>query len=317
MATESIDGSMEMSSRLIRGILAPFVVPLDDQSRINESELRRYIRWLISKGIHGFFANGSTGEFTRFTFEERRQITEIVADEAHGKVHIVAGAAEANVNQVLDACSYYAKLDCDVIGLCSPYYFKLNQESLRKYFTTIADGSPKPILLYNIPAFTNSLSVGTVKKLAMHPNIIGIKDSSRDLSAFLLLMHEIRKDRPDFVFLTGTEEMLLPSLFMGADGGILATSCVAPEVLVSLYERFHKGELEDARRIQFNLLPLIALMLSVDFPTGFRTGVHLRGFNVGHSRQPQPIDEIARLEEKLVPLIQRLVKNHGGNVRSD
>ncbi len=308
MATGSTDGSVEMSSRRIRGILTPFVVPLDDQSRINESELRRYIRWLISKGIHGFFANGSTGEFTRFTFEERRQITKIVADEARGKAYIVAGAAEANVNQVLDACCCYAKLDCDVIGLCPPYYFKLNQESLHKYFTKIADGSPKPILLYNIPAFTNSLSVETVKKLAMHRNIMGMKDSSRDLSAFLLLMHQIRQDRPDFVFLTGTEEMLLPSLFMGADGGILATSCVVPEVLVSLYERFQKGELEHARRIQFNLLPLIALMLSVDFPAGFRTGVHLRGFNVGHSRQPQLLDDIIQLERRLTPIIQRIIK---------
>lgn len=130
-----------MSGRLIKGILTPFVVPLDTQNRINEQELRRYIAWLISKGIHGFFSNGSTGEFTRFTTEERKRITEIVAEEARGTL-IVANAAEANVERVLEACSYYKRLKCTVAGLCSPYYFKLNQQSLQKYFSQIAEKSP-------------------------------------------------------------------------------------------------------------------------------------------------------------------------------
>ena len=110
-----------MSGRLIKGILTPFVIPLDSNNRINEPELLRYIAWLISKGIHGFFPNGSTGEFTRFTYEERRCITVIVAKEARERAFIVAGAAEVNVEQVLEACSYYKKLKCTVAGLCSPY----------------------------------------------------------------------------------------------------------------------------------------------------------------------------------------------------
>ena len=91
----------------IRGILTPHVVPLDAEGRINEAELRRYVEWLIGKGVHGLYPNGSTGEFTRFTVEERRRIIAIVCDQAKGRVPVLAGAAEANVKETIAACEAY------------------------------------------------------------------------------------------------------------------------------------------------------------------------------------------------------------------
>jgi len=93
-----------MSSSSVSGILAPHMVPLDDSGRIAEPELRRHVSWLIDRGIHGLYPNGSTGEFLRFTPEERGRITAIVCDEARGRVPVVAGAAEANVTETLRAC---------------------------------------------------------------------------------------------------------------------------------------------------------------------------------------------------------------------
>ncbi len=100
---------MASSSRLT-GIYTPNLVPLDSRGEINEPELRRYVDWLIDRGVHGLYPNGSTGEFTRFTVEERRRIIEIVVDQTQGRVPILAGAAEANVRETIRACEYYHSL---------------------------------------------------------------------------------------------------------------------------------------------------------------------------------------------------------------
>ena len=94
----------------LTGIFTPNLVPLDQHGEINERELRRYVDWLIERGVHGLYPNGSTGEFTRFTAEERRRIVEVVADQAGGRVPILAGAAEANVKETLAACENYARM---------------------------------------------------------------------------------------------------------------------------------------------------------------------------------------------------------------
>src|SRR5215211_5305421 len=92
----------------LRGIFTPHMVPLDSSGQIDEPQLRKYIDWLIDRGVHGLYPNGSTGEFTRFTVEERRRITAIIADQTRGRVPILAGAAEANVRETMAACEYYA-----------------------------------------------------------------------------------------------------------------------------------------------------------------------------------------------------------------
>src|SRR5256885_6114201 len=96
-----------VSSKL-QGIFTPNIVPLDARGNINEAELRRYIDWLIAKGVHGLYPNGSTGEFTRFTVEERRRIVEIVCQQAAARVLVLAGAAEANVRETIRACEHYS-----------------------------------------------------------------------------------------------------------------------------------------------------------------------------------------------------------------
>src|SRR5690606_13647069 len=94
----------------LRGIFTPNLVPLDAKGQINEAELRRYTDWLIARGVHGLYPNGSTGEFTRFTVEERRRIIEIVTDQAAGRVPVLAGAAEANTRETIRACEAYYEM---------------------------------------------------------------------------------------------------------------------------------------------------------------------------------------------------------------
>jgi 2-dehydro-3-deoxy-D-pentonate aldolase len=284
---------------MIKGIYTPNLVPFLDDGRINEEELRRMINWLIEKGVSGLYPNGSTGEFIRLSFEERKRIIRIVAEENRGRVPILAGAAESNLTLILEACRVYADLGCVAVSVTGPYYYKVSQESIEHFFRELARCSPIDILLYNIPQFSNEISLPVLTRLALDcPRIVGVKDSSRDFPRFLSTLLAVKPQRPEFSCLIGCDEILFPALLMGADGGTLATSGVVPEVIMKLYQEFLAGHWEEARRIQFQLLELINTMLyGTNFPEGFRAGMSLRGFNLGTSRQLLSPQERCDLEE--------------------
>jgi len=155
-----------MSAKL-RGIFTPTLVPLDSKGGINETELRRFVSWLIDRGVHGLYPNGSTGEFTRFTAEERRRIVQITCDENHGRVSVLAGAAEANVKETLNACAAYAEMGANAVAIVSPFYYRLSAESVYAYFAEIGRNSPIDLTLYNIPMFASPIDVPTIRRLAL------------------------------------------------------------------------------------------------------------------------------------------------------
>ena len=258
--------------RRLRGVFTPNVVPLDAQGEINEPELRRYVDWLIENGVHGLYPNGSTGEFTRFTAEERRRIVEIMVDQTRGRVPILAGAAEANTRETIQACEYYHQLGVRAVAIVSPFYYKLGPDGVYAYFKEIADNSPVDVTLYNIPMFASPIDVQTVQRLAEDcPRVVAIKDSTGDISHMMRMIAAVRPIRPDFHFLTGWDPALMAMLLVGCDGGTNATSGIVPELTRKIYELTVSGRLEEARPLQYQLLPLFdALLYSVDFPEGFR-----------------------------------------------
>lgn len=294
---------------MITGIYTPNLVPFSDDGSINEDELRRLINWLIEKGVNGLYPNGSTGEFIRLSFEERKRVIRIVAEETRGRVPILAGAAEPNMTMALDACKAYADLGCDAVSVTGPYYFKVSQESIEHYFRELAKRSPIDIVLYNIPQFSNEISLPVVKRLALDcPRIVGIKDSSRDMPRFLNTLHQIKPERPDFSCLIGCEEILFPTLLMGGDGGTIATSGIVPEVVMKLYDCFKKKNWDEAKRIQLKLLDLInAMLFGTNFPEGFRAGMSLRGFKLGTTRQlisPKEKEDLEDIRSKLACILK-------------
>ncbi len=292
----------------LRGIFTPNIVPLDDRGDINESELRKYVDWLIDRGVHGLYPNGSTGEFTRFTAEERRRIIEIMADQTAGRVPILAGAAEANSRETIKACEHYHDLGVRAVAIVSPFYYKLTPAGVYAYFKEIADNSPIDVTLYNIPMFASPIDVPTVQRLADEcPRIAAIKDSSGDLPHMMRMIAAVRPNRPDFAFLTGWDAALMPMLLLGCDGGTNATSGVVPEITRKLYDLTLAGQIDEARELQYRLLPLFDSMLfSAEFPEGFRAALRLRGFNTGIGRQPQSLvqqQELASLSDQLQCLL--------------
>lgn len=272
----------------LRGIFTPNLVPLDRRGDINEAELRRYTDWLIERGVHGLYPNGSTGEFTRFTPEERRRIIAIMADQNRGRVPILAGAAEANVRETLSACEYYHSLGVRAVAIVSPFYYRLSAEGVYAYFKEIGDNTPIDVTLYNIPMFASPIDVPTVRRLAEEcPKIVAIKDSSGDIPHMIRMIQAVRPMRPEFSFLTGWDAALMPMLLIGCDGGTNATSGIVPEITRKLYELTLALKLDEARELQYRLVTLFdAMLYSADFPEGFRAALRLRGFETGEGRQP-------------------------------
>jgi 4-hydroxy-tetrahydrodipicolinate synthase len=301
-----------MPAERLAGIFTPNLVPLDARGEIAEGELRRYIDWLIERGVHGLYPNGSTGEFTRFTADERRRIIEIVADQTRGRVPILAGAAEANVRETVRACEHYHSLGVRAVAIVAPFYYKLGPQAVYAYFAEIGRNTPVDVTLYNIPLFASPIDVPTVQRLADNfEKIVAIKDSSGDIPHMIRMIKAVRPNRPEFAFLTGWDAALMPLLLVGCDGGTNATSGVVPEITRKLFDLTVAGRLDEARRIQYDLVTLFDTMIySAEFPEGFRAGAELRGFRMGQGRQPLSPEQRTDLGA-LSKTLQCLLNEHG------
>lgn len=305
------------SNRRISGILTPNLTPVDARGQVDEDCLRGYVDWLIERGVDGLYPNGSTGEFIRFTPEERRRIVRVVVDQTRGRVPILAGAAEANARETIDACQAYGEMGVRAVAIVAPYYYRLSPEGVYAYFREIADAVSVDVTLYNIPLFASPIDVETVRRLAFEcPRVVGIKDSSGDLPNMMRMIQAIRPQRDDFTFLTGWDAALVPMLIAGCDGGTNATSGVVPELTHAIYQAVQDGQIEAAMQMQYQLLPLFDAMITAgEFPEGFRQGVRARGWEMGSGRQPKTAQQQTAIDQAKVE-IERLVGQLSGGASS-
>ncbi len=295
----------------IQGILTPTLVPLDDKGQINEPEYRRFLNWLIESGVHGLYPNGSTGEFTRLTAEERRLVAKIACEEARGRVPVLAGAAEANTRETIKACETYYQYGARAVAIVAPIYYRLAPDSVYAYFAEIAQNVPIDVTLYNIPLFASPIDLATITRLAGDfPRIVGIKDSSGDVAFMMRMIASIRPIRPEFSFLTGWDVVLTPMMMTGCDGGTNASSNVVPELTRKLYDLNRAGRLDEAMVLQYRIQELFDHMLfHYEFPDGFRLGAELRGFRMGHGRQPLTAKQEAA-KEALGSILQCMLSSN-------
>ncbi len=295
-------------SQPMEGIYTPNITPIDAHGRVDEDKLCGYVDWLIEKGVHGLYPNGSTGEFTRFTAAERRRIIEVLSNHVGDRVPILAGAAEANVRETIDACEAYGALGVRAVAIVAPFYYKLSQEAVYQYFKDIADEVSVDVTLYNIPLFASPIEVSTVRRLALDcPRVVGIKDSSGDIPHMMRMIAAVRPQRPEFSFLTGWDAALAPMIMIGCNGGTNATSGVVPELTRAIFEACNRGQWDRAMQFQYRLLPLFDAMIGQpEFPEGFRRGARARGWDLGKSRQPLSAEQQRSAQETQEQLSQIL-----------
>ncbi|AHF99977.1 dihydrodipicolinate synthase [Halostagnicola larsenii XH-48] len=257
---------MDIRERL-RGITCPLVTPFDDGT-VDTDELTALIDHLESRSIDALFPAGTTGEFASLSRAERRLLVEHVVDRS--SVPVLAGASATDVESVLEAIDASAVAGADAAVITPPYFHTANApRGNQRFFERVADHSALPLLVYNIPACTGQrIAPETVEAIAGHDRILGLKDSSGDLEYFLSIL---ARTPADFLVLQGYDSLLVPSIRMGADGGVNALSNVLPEVYGTAIER---GRDERGRELQENAIsPLFESCAEFGFAPATKTAL--------------------------------------------
>jgi 4-hydroxy-2-oxoglutarate aldolase len=293
---QTSDGGQSLLRKL-GGILLPFPTPFNENGEVDAPALRSNIESWNETGIKGYVALGSTGE--RVHLEERECLEVISAARASVPPHLafIIGAGQQSTRLTIDEVRLMAGEGADAVLLITPHFYRaeMTQGALINHYLAVADASPVPVLLYNVPQFTNvSLAPETIARLSEHENICGVKDSSGDI---LNLAETIRQVPDEFAVLTGNGSALYPALSVGAKGAILAVGCIAPRLAVEVQNAFSAGESERARQLQRRLTTLTRGIAGRYGISGLKAALDMLGLEGKRVRAPfQDAGEEARNE---------------------
>lgn len=267
-----------------QGIITPLVTPMHDNEKINESQLRAQVNRLIAAGVHGLFPLGTNGEVYALTTEEKLAVIKIVVEENRGRLPVYAGTGCISTGETIALSQKAQDLGVDVLSIVSPYFVAVSQDDIYNHYSSIARSVDLPIVLYNMPARTgNNLDYTTVRKLAGHKNIVGVKDSSGNFDNTLRYIEDT--DRRLSV-MAGNDSLILWTLLAGGSGAIAGCSNVFPELIVSIYTLWQAGNIEDANIQQRKLRPLRDVMKLGNPNSVVKRAMNLLGFPVGPAREP-------------------------------
>lgn len=271
-------------SKKIEGVLTAIVTPFDAEGRLNVQSLKEQVNRQLTAG-NGIFCGGTNGEFFVLNEQEKITVTATCVDEVAGRANVVAHIGEISTRETIRLGKQIEKLGVDAVSVITPYFVPLKQNELVTHYTAVADALSIPVFLYNIPARTgNTLEPQTVRELAQHPNIIGIKDSAgsyESLSGFLNAV----KDMENFNVLNGPDSLIHRGFMEGCSACISGLANVAPDEINAIWSHFNAGDIEGSRQAQENVTGLRTNLYSVGFsPAAVKKALQLMGYNVGESR---------------------------------
>jgi 4-hydroxy-2-oxoglutarate aldolase len=281
---------------LLEGVFVALTTPfVDDEVSIPrfEENIRKFNRTRLA----GYVVLGSTGECVSLSDAESESLVRTArAIAAPGKA-VIAGTARESTRLTIDLTNRMADAGISAALVRSPSYYKsrMTKDALKAHFLAVADKARVPVLVYNIPANTGiSLEVSLVVELSAHPNIVGLKESSGNIAYLGEVVHRVPAD---FRYFLGSGSMFLPGLELGACGAILALANVAPELCSEIYRLFREGKLEEARKLQLDLIPLNKAIMEGPGIAGLKHALDLRGYYGGPVRLPLlPPGETAKAE---------------------
>ncbi|MDR3076092.1 MAG: dihydrodipicolinate synthase family protein [Synergistaceae bacterium] len=274
---------------ILAGIYAPVPTPFDEISGGARPDMmaENISKW-AGTSLDGFVICGSNGELPFTTIRERADLTR-AAREALEKSrvpkYIIAGTFMHSTRETTECCAACADAGADAVLMLPPHYFKADaMKTAVKFFEDVAGASPIPVVLYNMPANTGvSLDATTVKKLSPHPNIIGIKDTSGDMTQMCYLVNECA---PGFSVFCGSGNYFLPALSLGASGGTLAVSNLYPESARKLLDAYKNRETEAAKNLHYRLMRASDLLTRQFGVPGLKAAMDRAGLYGGPCRPP-------------------------------
>ncbi len=270
---------------VLRGIIPPVITPMNEDESVNEQELRHQVNHLIEAGVHGLFPFGTNGESYILSEKEKEQVLSVVIEENRGRVPVYAGTGCVGTKDTIRVSQMAEALGADALSVITPWFAKASDEELYEHYCAVAKAVKIPVILYNIPVRTgNSISPALAERLSEVDNIAGIKDSSGNFDNMLQYLERTRGK--DFVVLSGNDSLIYWNLLAGGNGGIAGCANVYPETMVSIYERFMKGDLEGAKKAQESIRSFRNCFKYGNPNTIVKTAVSMLGYPVGKCRAP-------------------------------
>lgn len=276
--------------RLFRGSGVAIVTPFKN-NKVNFEKLEELINWHIENSTDAIIVCGTTGESATMSKDEKKEVLRFAVEKAAGKIPIIAGTGSNNTADAIEMSKFAESIKADGLLLVTPYYNKTTQKGLIKHFTAIADEVNIPIILYNVPGRTGvNILPETVASLEKHPNIIGIKEASGNISQVAEIA---RLCSDNFYIYSGNDDQIVAVLSLGGCGVISVAANILPKEIHDLVFSFLEGKVNEARKLQLRMNSLInSLFIEVN-PIPIKTAMNLIGMDAGELRLP-----LVEMEEK-------------------
>lgn len=238
-----------MSTKKYNGVVVPMVTPVTSTGMLDKPAVERIIKSFVEAGVSPLLM-GTTGEGNSVSTSDGQELIATAVKAAEGKITIYAGLTGTSFIEQLRQAGYYSASGADVIVATLPSYYALTPEQMENYYKTLADSIKGPLMLYNIAATTHmSIPVDVIERLSKHPNIVGLKDSERDLERMEKCI-EIARDNDEFTYFCGWAAQSAHSLELGGDGIVPSTGNFVPGMFRKLYDAAEAGDMETANRLQ-------------------------------------------------------------------
>ena len=286
----------------LEGVFPPIPTPFTADGELALAELQANLSWWTGTGLSGIVVLGSNGEYVALSEREKLEAIRVTRAAVPASQSVIAGTGAESTRETIQLSRAAAALGVDAVLVVTPHYYRsrMDAESLLVHYRAVADATPVPVLLYNVPANTGiDMAPEVVLQLAEHPNVLGIKDSSGNMPA----MAEVLRAKPsNFAVFAGSAGFLLPALALGAAGAIVAQANVAPCETVRLYTAWQEGDVAAARTLQLLLLPVNAAITARWGVPGLKAALDHLGHYGGPPRLPLlplPSAHSARLADLL------------------
>jgi len=280
----------------ISGVYPPVPTFFDADEELDLATLSAHVARLHRAGIVNFVALGSNGEAIHLDMDERYLVIQAIRAAAGAEAQVLAGAGAQSTRETIRLCALAAQAGADVALVLPPNHYggRMGMAAQRTHFLAIAEASPLPVMIYNMPANAAGvdLDAATIIALAAHPNIVGVKDSSGNVTK---LAQVVAETPDDFAVLAGSAGFLLPALVVGASGVIAALANIAPRECLALVALYQAGDLAAARALQARLIPLNTAVTSGYGVAGLKAALELQAQYGGAPRRPlAPLDDAER-----------------------
>lgn len=279
-----------MKKTVFTGIGTALITPLNEDG-IDYEAFGKLIEWQIEKGVNALVVCGTTGEGSTLTDEEHRSAIDFCVKTVKGRVPVIAGTGSNDTAYAIELTKHACECGVDGVLVVTPYYNKATQKGLISMFTAIADASTAPVILYNVPSRTGcNIEPSTVAVLAEHPNIVGIKEASGNISQIAEVIRLVG-DKIDVY--SGNDDQIVPIMALGGKGCISVLSNVLPKKSVEICDKFFAGDVNASAKLQLELLPLINALFCEVNPIPVKSAMAAMGFCDEYIRSPLTIMEDA------------------------